>query len=209
MHTWIVEDNTLLRQLMAELVSDSEGFTCTGCFGTAEDALSKLEEGHAPDLILMDVGLPGRSGIDVLSDIFAFVPATRVVILTVHDDDDKVFRALCGGASGYLLKSQPMDEIMIALETLREGGAPINARIASKVLNLFQKFQTPKQDYGLSDREKEVLEHLVDGLTQAEIAHRMHLSTHTINSHVRNIYAKLHVRSRTRAVAKAIRERLI
>ena len=136
-------------------------------------------------------------------------PATNVLVLTIYDDDEKVFGAICAGASGYLLKSSSGEEIVGALNQLIQGGAPINAQIARRVLDLFSRMAGPKGQYDLSPREKEVLNLLVDGLSKRQIADRLIVSFYTIDTHLKNIYEKLHVHTRSGVVAKALRERLI
>lgn len=206
---WIVEDNNLFRESMAGVINQTPGMHCPHTFSTCEEAIQVLEMGDAPEIILLDIGLPGMSGIEGLKHFHALSPATQVLILTVHEDHDKVFEALCAGATGYLLKPTSMAEVVEAIETVRRGGSPMNAQIARKVLTMFSRLAVPKKDYGLTDREQEVLHLLVDGLTQRRIAETLFLSEHTINTHIRNIYAKLHVHSRSGAVAKALKERLI
>jgi DNA-binding NarL/FixJ family response regulator len=130
-------------------------------------------------------------------------------MLTVHQSNDKIFEAICAGASGYLLKSRPRDEILLGIENVLEGGAAMDAHIARRVLEMFTRMVTPQANYGLSDRERQILQLLVDGHTKSQIAGRLELSPHTIDGHVRNIYMKLHVNNRSGAVAKALREHLL
>src|SRR5690606_23869215 len=136
-------------------------------------------------------------------------PETRIVMLTVHEDNDRIFEALCAGASGYLLKPSSAAQIVEAVQAARAGGATINPQIASKVLDMFTRLAVPPADYGLTEREREVLHHLVDGCTKRRLAERLFLSPHTVDMHIRNIYAKLHVHSRSGAIAKALKERLV
>ncbi len=206
---WIVEDNALLRESYLELLSGVAWVRSAHAFGACEDALERLQAGEPPDLLLMDIGLPGMSGIDGARRFHAIAPATQVVMLTVHEDRDNVFRALCAGATGYVVKPSSATGVLDAIEELRRGGVPMSAQIARKVLEIFQRWSAPTRDYGLTAREVEVLQHLVDGRGQKQIAAVLSVSPHTVNSHIRNIYAKLHVQSRTRAVAKALNEHLI
>lgn len=206
---WIVEDNDLFRDSLADALNDADGVACPLAFSNAEEAIDALGAGHVPNVILLDIGLPGISGIEALQKIHALSPETRAIMLTVHEDDDQVFEALCAGASGYLVKPASVDRVVSAVREIRRGGAPMSARIAKKVLDMFTKLTAPRADYGLTDREREVLELLVDGRTQRGIAERLYVSEHTINTHIRNIYSKLHVHSRSGAVAKAVRERLV
>lgn len=205
---WIVEDNTLVRETTAAALREGGGVTCTGAFRDCESMLEALDTESPPSVVLMDIGLPGMDGIEGVREVRRRAPSTRVVMFTVHEDDDRVFEAICAGASGYLLKPSSSDELRVAVEEMRRGGAAINARIARRVLDLFQNLAAPRHDYGLTEREREVLGLLVDGLSKKQIAARLILSEHTIHSHVRNIYEKLEVHSRGGAVAKAVRERL-
>ena len=206
---WVVEDDALFRETVYDVVDEAEGMVCAHAFGTCEGALEALEADAAPNVILMDLGLPGFSGIDGIRHIRARSPITEIVVLTVHEDTDKIFNAICAGASGYLLKPSSAEQISAAVRMAYTGGAAINPRIARKVLTMFAQTIAPPQDYGLTRREKEVLECMVDGMTKKGMAEKFHLSFHTIDRHIRNVYAKLHVHSRGSAVAKAVKERLI
>jgi len=206
---WLVEDNAMFRETIAELLDETGGLTCSLAVGSCEEALDALGGGELPDVILMDIGLPGMDGIRGVERIKARAPSVNVVLLTVHHDDDRIFRAVCAGASGYLLKTAEPAQIVEAVTQVLNGGAAIDARIARRVLSMFARFTAPQADYGLSDRETEILHLLVDGLTKVAIADRLHLSRHTVDGHIRNIYGKLHVHSRTAAVAKALTENLL
>jgi DNA-binding NarL/FixJ family response regulator len=209
---WIVEDNDLYRRSLAVALAEAPGLACPLAVGSCEEALAALDNGLLPDIVLMDIGLPGLSGIDGAKQVRSLAPACRVVMLTVHEEDEKVFAALCAGASGYLLKPAPVEAIVEAIRQVSRGAAPINGYIAAKVLAMFSRLPAPRggpEGYGLTPREKEILQLLVDGLTMKQIAARLVVSYHTIDSHLRNIYDKLHVRSRSGAVAKALRERLL
>lgn len=206
---WLVEDNALFRETIAEVMRDAPGVRCGLAVGSCEEALEALEEDLLPDVVLMDIGLPGMSGTEGVGRVKVLAPTVDVVMLTVHHDEEQIFRALCAGASGYLLKTARSEEVVEAVRSVRRGGAPIDARIARRVLDMFARLAAPRHDYGLSEREHEILQHLVDGLTKKQIAERLFLSPHTIDGHVRNIYAKLQVHTRTGAVAKALRENLL
>lgn len=207
--TWIVEDNDAFRRQLVSLLNLSDGFVAERDFGAAEPALAELEELSPPEIILMDIGLPGISGIEAIKRIKAMAPSTQVVALTVFEDNENVFEAIAAGATGYLHKSSSLEAIVDSLKSILEGGAPINPHIARKVLEMFTSISLPKGDYGLSRREKEILHLLTEDLIQKEIADRLFISPHTINMHLRNIYSKLHVQSRSGAVAKALKERLV
>lgn len=206
---WVVEDNELYRSATASLLEAQPGIACPVAVSTCEDALAALDGGEVPDIVLMDIGLPGMSGIDGCRRIAAISPASRIIMLTVHEERDTVFDAIVAGASGYLLKSSSPEEIVEAIHQVQAGGAPINAFIARRLLDTFARLQVPAADYGLTPREKQVLELLVEGLTMQAIADRICVSYHTVDAHVRNIYGKLHVHSRSVAVAKAVKERLV
>jgi len=209
---WVVEDHRVLRENLASLIEAEGDLTCPFALESAEDFFAALEEGDPPDLVFMDIGLPGVNGIEAVRHIASLSPATRVIILTIHEEDEKVFEAICAGASGYLLKPSEPDAIVEAIREVQRGASPINPYIARKMLGLFSKLAPPKpavDAYGLTAREREILEHLVAGLTMRQIAGELGLSYHTISNHLRNVYAKLHVRSRSSAVAKALKEELL
>jgi DNA-binding NarL/FixJ family response regulator len=205
---WLVEDNETYRSAIARALDHAPGLHCARAFGSCEDALDRLRDDHPPEVILLDIGLPGLSGLDGLQQFKALSPATHVIILTVFEDTDKIFRAICAGASGYLLKTSPAERIAQAIREVLGGGAPMTPQIARSVLNLFAKLAGPLPEQNLSQRERETLEFLVQGLTTKEIADRLTLSIHTVDTHLRNIYRKLHVRSRAGAVAKALQAKL-
>lgn len=207
--TWIVEDNDPFRRQLVSLLNLSDGFAAERDFGAAEPALAELEELSPPEIILMDIGLPGMSGIEAIRRMKAMAPSTQVVALTVFEDNENIFDAIAAGASGYLHKSSSLDAIVDSLRSILAGGAPINPLIAKKVLAMFSATSTPRGEYGLSKREKEILQLLTEDLVQKQIADRLSVSPHTINMHLRNIYSKLHVQSRSGAVAKALKERLV
>ncbi len=206
---WVVEDDSLYRKTITGLLHDVEGIRCEHTYSRCEDALRALDTEAAPDVILMDIGLPGMNGIDGTMKVREISPATRVIILTIHEDDEKVFDALCAGASGYLLKSSPPEEIISAMLEVFKGSAPINGQIARKVLTMFTQLAGPRTPSPLTHREHDILKLMVDGLTKKQIAGELILSYHTIDTHIKNIYAKLHVHTRTGAVAKALNEHLL
>lgn len=205
---WLVEDNHTFRKTLARVLSEVEDVECCQQFSNAEDALDALLGGAVPDLVLLDVELPGKSGIQAVSQIRAISPATRVVMLTVFEDHEKVFKAICAGASGYLLKTSPVERIVESVHEALDGGAPMTPRVAKSVLDMFARLSRPKHDYGLTHQEQRILELMAQGLIKKEIADRLALSYHTVDTHLRNIYTKLHVHTRTGAVAKALQEKL-
>ncbi len=207
---WLVEDSQLYRQTLAELVERSDRMRCAHTFPDGESALDMLHEGQElPRVILMDLALPGMSGTECVRCIRRRSPSIPVVMLTVHHSNDQIFDAICAGASGYLLKSAPQDELLQGIENVLDGGGAMDGQIARRVLEMFSRMAAPQADYGLSERERQILTLLVDGRTKNQIATSLFLSPHTIDGHVRNIYTKLHVNNRSGAVAKALREHLL
>jgi DNA-binding NarL/FixJ family response regulator len=206
---WVVEDNQLYRNNIEELINQTTQMRCERVFSTCEDALEALRDDPPPDVILLDVGLPGMNGIEGIAKFKSLSPTSQIIILTVHDDESKVFTAICAGAAGYLLKASSPDSIIGAIDEVLRGGAPINPQIARKVLDEFARVNAPKIDYGLTIREKEILQLLIDGLSKQRIAEKLFVSFHTVDFHLRNIYGKLQVNTRTSAVAKTLKERLV
>lgn len=207
---WVVEDHDEFRQTVQDLIDSRAGMQCPEAFASCEDLFAALRTEFAPEVVLMDIELPGgMSGIEGVQQLKAISPATHVIMLTIHEDNDRIFNAVCAGASGYLLKTSSTDKIFEAVEEACKGGVVMTAQIARRVLNMFTQRNAPRRDYGLTEREKEVLQHLVEGKTKKEIAEVLYRSYHTIDTHMRNIYAKLHVPSRTDAAVKAVREGLV
>lgn len=206
----IIEDNELLRDSLKEAITKNSGITCKRSFGSGEAALDLIEkEELVPDIILLDIGLPGINGIELIPELKKLSPSSKIIIITVHDDDENVFNAICAGASGYLLKDLSSEKIVNSISEVMSGGAPMNSHIAKKVLNMFRDQNIKSDGYSLSEREKEILALLVEGLSKKQIAEKIFLSHHTVDSHIRNIYAKLEVHSRSSAISKAIKENLL
>ncbi|MEP6662125.1 MAG: response regulator transcription factor [Verrucomicrobiota bacterium] len=205
---WTIEDNAAFRSSLTRVLNQLPGLTCPCSFSSCEEAFIKLKHFSAPDVILLDVGLPGIDGLTGIGRFKTLAPQTHVIILTVFDDHDKIFTAICAGASGYLLKGVHPEKIGESIQEVLNGGAPITSRIARSMLEMFAKMAAPAKDYGLTTREKEVLNLLVKGQTKKEIAAETSVSYHTIDSHFRNIYTKLQVHSQSGAVAKAVKENL-
>lgn len=205
---WLIEDNHNFRNAVARVLKSVEGVEGLEQFSNAEDALDAMTLGGVPDVILLDVELPGQNGIEAVRKIKSLSPSTRVVMLTVFDDHEKIFKAVCAGACGYLLKTSPLDGLVESIHEALAGGAPMSPNVASSVLEMFAKMAQPKQDHGLTERELKVLELMTQGLIKKEIADRLNLSYHTVDTHLRNIYTKLHVHCSAGAVAKALKGRL-
>jgi DNA-binding NarL/FixJ family response regulator len=206
---WVVEDSAFFRDTVVELLNERPGLRCTLAAGTCEEAIAALDAGNVPQVVLMDLALPGMSGIEGIRRISQTSPVSRIIVFTIHEDNDRVFEALCAGACGYLLKPATGEEIIAAVDTALGGGAPMNAFIARKVIEMFTGKNRERSNYGLTAREREILQLLVEDRKQKQIAAALSLSPHTIDTHLRNIYAKLQVRSRSGAVAKALQERLL
>ena len=206
---WIVEDNAFFRKCLVELINSETDLICSCSFNSCEKTLQQLEFGIHPSIILLDIGLPGMTGLEGIQKFKQITPSTQIIILTVHDDHDSIFQAICAGAAGYLLKNSSGDKIIEAIHDVQKGGSPINAQIARKVLTTFTALNSPSPDYKLTNREREILQHMIDGLTKKEIGEKLFLSHHTIDTHVRRIYNKLHVNKRSSAVSKALKQRIV
>lgn len=208
-NVWIVEDNVEMMSVLSSIINSSDDMICTQMFNSFEDAFEALKSNAQPHVILLDIGLPGLSGIEGLPKIKAKYPAINVIIQTVFEDNEKIFQAICAGASGYLLKRTLPDKIITGIKETMEGGAPINAQIAKKVLTMFGNFVVPHSDYNLTPREKEILSMIVNGATGKAISNNLNLSFFTVGTHIKNIYTKLQVNTRSAAVAKTLKEKLI
>ena len=206
---WLIEDNTTFRSSLARGLERSGRFSCTGSFASAEEALAAVNPALSPQAILIDVGLPGMDGIEAMLCLRKALPEAALIVLTVFEDEDKIIRAICAGARGYLLKTAPVSEIAAAIDDVLAGGSPMNSRIARRVLDVFSRLVPQQRDYGLTPREKEILQLMIAGHIKKEIAVSVGLSVHTVNTHMRNIYEKLQVNTVNGAVAKALKERLV
>lgn len=205
----IVEDMREVRDGLTMLISGTPGFSCAGSYRTMEEALARTEK-NAPDVILTDIGLPGMSGIDGIRILHERLPEVPILALTVYDNDDKVFDALCSGASGYLLKNTPPARLLDSIREVLDGGAPMSPEVARRVIRIFRDYRPPDHaEYHLTPQETELLKLLVEGHHKKTAAREMGISVNTVSFHLKNIYEKLQVHSKTEAVAKALRERLI
>lgn len=206
---WVVEDDTVFRTGLQELLSTVPGIRCSHAYRSCEEALDALKKLAPPEIMLVDIGLPGMSGIEGIRRMKAISPATEFVVLTVHEERQKVFDAICAGATGYLVKNMPAQTIVEKIRECASGGAPMDPIIARRILEMLAGDANRHGAYALTERELEVLNLLVSGMTRREIADKLFVSVTTVNTHSCNIYQKLHVHTRGGAVAKALKERLV
>ncbi|HET53814.1 MAG TPA: response regulator transcription factor [Ignavibacteria bacterium] len=208
----IVEDNDTIREGLRILIDGTDNYHCKATFSNCEDMLAKITNLKF-DILLMDINLPGMSGIEGIKKVKEIYPESIILVLTIYDENDRVFDALYAGASGYLVKKTPPSRLLEAIKEAYEGGAPMSSHIARKVVNFFQQNSHPVQHEDksviLTPREKEVLSGLVEGLSIKAIADSLNISIETVRFHFRNIYKKLHVHSQSEAVVKAIKEGLV
>jgi len=201
----IVEDNEQVRGTLARVIGRADGFRCASHYGSAEAALEGLPKDR-PEVVLMDINLPGMNGVECVRQLKPRLPATQVLMLTVYEDTDTIFNALAAGASGYLLKRTKSAELLEAIREVNRGGSPMTTHIARKVIQSFQKTGPSTQPTeNLSEREQEVLDCLSKGFLYKEIAEKLGISYETVHTYIRRIYEKLQVRTRTEAVAKFLR----
>jgi len=200
----IVEDDKLIREALKDSINEAEGFECIGSYGDCESAIEDLSK-NRPDVMMMDIQLPGMSGIEGVKKIKDRYPKIDVIMLTVHEDLSLVFQALTAGACGYLDKSASEEKILDSIKEIYEGGAPMSYKIAKLVVSSFQK----KTETALTQREFDVLDQLCKGHSYKEIAYKLFITVGTVRHHIKNIYYKLHVHSKSEAVAKALKERIV
>lgn len=203
----IFEDNVKLLHSLNVLLGGVEEFTVSGVYPDCNDVANIIRV-YKPDIVLMDIDLPGNSGITGVKLVKEVNPQTLVIMFTVFEDDDKLFQCLCNGANGYLLKKTPPSALIEAIQEVKDGGSPMSPSIARKVLSSFQS-GTRGIKYGLSDREMQVLQLLINGYSSKIIADKLDISFHTARTHLQNIYTKLHVNCGKEAIAKALSERII
>lgn len=205
----IVEDERNLREGLETLINFTPGFKCSGAFRTMEETLSHVRR-DLPDIVLTDIGLPGISGIEGIKRLKESYPDLLILVLTVYDDNEKIFDALCAGACGYLLKQTEPSELLKSLREAVTGGAPMSPEVAAKVIKLFREVRPPeKADYNLTPHETRLLKMLTEGHNYVSAAEKLGISYNTLKFHVRNIYDKLQVHSQSEAVAVAMRDRLV
>ena len=203
-HVAIVEDDRDIRTTLALIIDGSPGFSCQYQYEDCETAVKEIPKVR-PDVVLMDINLPGMTGIEGTKKLKAKMPDLDILMLTIKTDNSSVFDSLCAGATGYLLKHTPPVDLLKAITEVKGGGSPMSAVIARKVLTSFQRSATTP----LTDRETEILKRLCDGQTYTTIAEELFVSGHTVRSHIKNIYSKLHVNSRAEAVRKAMKDKLV
>ncbi|HEY3760472.1 MAG TPA: response regulator transcription factor [Verrucomicrobiae bacterium] len=199
----IVEDSDKLRGTLSRVLNRADGFRCVSQYANAEDALKELPE-VKPDVVLMDINLPGMNGVECVQKLKQILPAMQVMMLTVYEDTENIFNALAAGANGYMLKRTSSKELLEAIQEVQRGGSPMTMHIARKVVQSFQKAPSQAAE-GLSEREQQVLDLLSQGLMYKEIADKLQISYETVHTYIRRIYEKLQVRTRTEAVAKFLR----
>ena len=205
----IIEDERDIREGLGMLIGYTDGFICVGKYGSMEEALTSIRH-RTPDVVLSDIGLPGMDGIEGVKIIKEKYPAVTILMLSVYDDNERIFDALCAGACGYLLKKTPPSKLIDSLNDAIGGGSPMSPEIARKVVALFRDFRPPERvDYDLSPHELRILKLLVEGHSYKTAAAKLSVTTSTISFHLKNIYEKLQVHSKSEAVAKALQHRLI
>jgi DNA-binding NarL/FixJ family response regulator len=205
----IIEDQRRIREGLEALIGGTEGYSCTGAFRSMEEALAR-PWAEIPDVALVDIGLPGMSGIEGLRLLREKYPSTTLIMLTVYEDDERIFEALCAGACGYLLKKTPPARLLEYLKDVTSGGSAISPEVARRVIDLFRSVRPPeKADYNLTPHEMRLLQLLMEGHNYKTAAAAMGVSFNTIAFHMKNVYQKLHVHSKSEAVAKALRNKLI
>lgn len=200
----IVEDDGILRASLTRLIGETRGFRCVAACPTGEIALLKLPP-LKPDVVLMDLNLPQMSGIECIRKLKELLPNTSMLVLTVYEDSEHIFQALKAGASGYLLKRSEPEEVLEAIKNTRDGGAPMSSQIARRVVHSFHQPASGADTTALTERENEILAFLSKGFANKEIADELKISIPTVRTHLRHIYEKLHVRSRTEAIVKFLK----
>jgi DNA-binding NarL/FixJ family response regulator len=205
----LIEDVRDVRDGLTSLINSTPGLRCVAAFRTMEDALARIAASR-PDVVLTDIGLPGMNGIDGTRILRERFPQVPILALSVYDDDDNVFNAICAGASGYLLKNTSPARLLESLKEVAAGGAPMSPEVARRVITLFRDFRPPdRASYHLTPQETEILKLMTEGHHYKTAARAMGISTNTVSFHLKHIYEKLQVHSKTEAVAKALRERLV
>ena len=206
----IFEDNSNLRDGMYHVINGTEGFQCVGAFANCDRLIRHLEDAR-PDVVMMDIEMPGISGIEGVKIIKENFPHIKILMQTIFEDNNKIFESICNGAEGYILKNTQPAQMLEAIKELYEGGAPMTPSVASKVLKMFKQktaYET-NDSYDLTDREREILRYLTEGMSYKLIADACHISVETVSGHIKNIYKKLQVHSKSEAVIKAMKNKIV
>ncbi|HNR19130.1 MAG TPA: response regulator transcription factor [Bacteroidia bacterium] len=208
----IYEDKTFLRDGLKLLIGGTPGFECAGAFANCNEVVKDIHQ-LKPDVVLLDIEMPGINGIEAVEKIRKVYAELPLLMQTVFEENEKIFQSICAGANGYILKNTPPAEMLEAIKTVYNGGAPMSPAVAARVLQMFRNRnfneQAVKEDYQLTEREKNILQQLVDGNTTKQIASIFNISVDTVRFHFKNIYQKLHVNTQAEAVAKTLKERIV
>lgn len=202
----IVEDDGQIRQGISTLIKTSDDFFLKGEFSECQSLLEVIDD-ILPDVFLMDISMPRMTGTECARKIKQLYPAANIIMLTVYDDDEKIFESLRAGASGYILKSASLDQILEAIKDVHSGGAPMTPSIARRVIKYFDDSTAIKNNFNLTQRENEILQELVNGLSYKKISEKLFISLDTVRSHIKNIYQKLHVNSKSEAILKTLKNK--
>lgn len=201
----IVEDDEQIRKSIQTYLNRQEKFVCDCSVGSMEELLRNLNQRNTPHVLIMDLGLPGMSGTDGIKVLKKKFPEIDIIVFSIYNDSQKIFDSLCSGATGYLLKNTPLEEIKEGIELLAKGGSPMSPQIARKVIDFFSQQAKPKKESPLSAKEKEIVIGLVDGLSYKLIAARMNISIETVRFHIKNIYSKLHVHGKAEVISRSLK----
>jgi DNA-binding NarL/FixJ family response regulator len=201
----LVEDDEEIRKGIQTYLNGQKKFVCNFSFGSVEELMRSLNYSNSPNVIIMDLGLPGMSGIDGIKIVKEKYPEIDIIVFSIYNDSEKIFESLCAGATGYLLKNTPLQEIKEGIESLAYGGSPMSPQIARKVIDFFNQRTKQKKESPLSGKEKEIVIGLVDGLSYKLIGARMNISIETVRFHIKNIYSKLHVHSKAEVISRSLK----
>ncbi len=207
---WLIDDNEEFCTVVSATLSESDTIQCTQCFSSCEAAFEALEKReHPPEVILLDIGLPGISGIDGIGKLLVLSPLSKIIMLTGLDREENIIRSLAEGASGYLSKTSTAQELIQAIKATMRGGAPMDPFTIQKLLKFFSLHGNAKANYDLTRKEKQILEHVLDGFSIEGIARSLNVSVHTVSTHLKHLYQKLDVHTRSALATKALKERLV
>jgi len=206
---WVIEDERDYREQLADLIAISPDIRCVGAFGSFEELLPALRHGELPDVVLVDIRLPGASGLEAIRTLKGISPELHLIVLTISEDREVIVEAICAGVDGYLLKNDPIENILHGIRLVADGGSPLSGAVAGLVMETVKKAKPAKDGELLSEREAEILRLLADGLVKKEVASMLHIAAVTVDYHLRSIYRKLQVHSQAGAVGKALRQGVI